>query len=258
LLGADDYVAKPGGTHMKDVSAGKDAIREQLIPKIKQLSLRKTRSGGITRQFDQFRPTVVPNVKSAGRIDVLAITASTGGPCALAQVLPACAAASPVPILIVQHMPRLFTKHLSDRLANNGKLDVREGVEGEILRPGQVRVAPGGFHMTVAGRADQARLKLNQDAPVNGCRPSADILFQSVASVYGSAALAVVLTGMGSDGLLGCKSLQQAGAQILAQDEATSVVWGMPGQVARAGLADDILPLEKVGPEIARRLRIRQ
>ena len=211
LLGADDYVAKPGGTHMKDVSAGKAAIRDQLIPKIKQLSLRNRQRGG-TVPPSAGAPPARPLSTPSGRIDLVAIAVSTGGPCALAQIVPTCAVACPVPILIVQHMPPLFTKHLADRLAAGGKLDVREGAEGTVLRPGQVRIAPGGFHMTVAGQADHVQLKLNQDAPVNGCRPSADILFQSVATVYGSAALAVVLTGMGSDGLLGCKRLHQAGA----------------------------------------------
>jgi two-component system chemotaxis response regulator CheB len=256
FLGADDYVAKPGGTHMKDVTAGKQIISEQLVPKIKQLSLHKKQAVGLAGRVDQVGPAVSLKVTPPSIIDVIAIAVSTGGPCALAKLLPACAVACPVPILIVQHMPPLFTKHLADRLAASAALDVREASENEILQGGVVRVAPGGFHMTVAGAADQPRLRLNQEAPVNGCRPSADILFQSVASIFGKAALGIVLTGMGSDGLLGCKRLRQVGAQILAQDEASSVVWGMPGQVVRAGLANDVLPLEKLGREIARRARI--
>jgi two-component system chemotaxis response regulator CheB len=258
LLGADDYVAKPGGTHMKDVSAGKQAIQELLIPKIKLLSLRNRQAGGMIERTDHVRPTLARQITPACRIDVVVIAASTGGPCALAAVLAECGVECPVPILVVQHMPPIFTKHLANRLSDGGKRDVREGVDGDLLGPGQVRVAPGGFHMAVAGRADLTRLKLNLDAPVNSCRPSADILFQSVADVYGNAVLAVVLTGMGCDGLIGCKRLHQAGAQILAQDEETSVVWGMPGQVARAGIANDVLPLERMGPEIVRRLRLRR
>ena len=183
------------------------------------------------------------------------MASSTGGPCALAQLLPKIAVDCPVPILIVQHMPPLFTKHLADRLAADGKIDVREGAEGEFPRPGQVRIAPGGFQMTVSGRADCVRLQLSRDPPVNACRPSADVLFRSVAEVYGSQTLAAVLTGMGNDGLLGCKCIQQAGGQILVQDEPTSAVWGMPGHVARAGLADEILPLAVIETEIARRVR---
>lgn len=256
LLGANDYVAKPGGTHMKDPEAGRRTIREELIPKIKQLSLGKTRLGGI-------EPIGIPATRAAGstrRVDVVVIASSTGGPCALAQMLPQIAVDCPVPILpvpilIVQHMPPLFTKHLADRLAGGGRIDIREGAEGDILQPGQVRIAPGGFHMTVSGRADCGRLRLSQDPPVNACRPSADVLFRSAVEVYGSQTLAVVLTGMGNDGLLGCKCIQQAGGQILVQDELTSAVWGMPGQVARAGLADEILPLAAIGTEIARRVR---
>jgi two-component system chemotaxis response regulator CheB len=263
LLGANDYVAKPGGTHMKDPEAGRRTIREELIPKIKQLSLGKTRLGGIER-------IGIPATRAAGstrRVDVVVIASSTGGPCALAQMLPQIcpvpilpapnlpAPILPVPILIVQHMPPLFTKHLADRLADRDRIDIREGAEGDILRPGQVRIAPGGFHMTVSGRADGGRLRLSQDPPVNACRPSADVLFRSAVELYGGHTLAVVLTGMGNDGLLGCKCIQQAGGQILVQDELTSAVWGMPGQVARAGLADEILPLAAIGTEIARRVR---
>jgi two-component system chemotaxis response regulator CheB len=250
LLGANDYVAKPGGTHMKDPDAGRRTIRDELIPKIKQLSLEKSKLGGIAPSGIQHTRAV----RSTGRIGVVTMASSTGGPCALAQMLPQMAVDCPVPILIVQHMPPLFTKHLADRLADGGRIDVREGAEGDILQPGQVRIAPGGFHMTVSGRANCTRLRLSQDPPVHACRPSADVLFRSVADVYGSQTLAVVLTGMGNDGLLGCKCIQQVGGQILVQDELTSAVWGMPGQVARAGLADEILPLEALGAEIVRRV----
>jgi two-component system chemotaxis response regulator CheB len=254
LLGANDYVAKPGGTHMKDPDAGRRKIREELIPKIKQLSLdRKS-----TRALGQVGKSVARDAKSVQRVEVVAMAASTGGPCALAQVLPEVAVDLPVPILIVQHMPPLFTRHLAERLAAGGTFDVREGSPGEVLQPGQVRIAPGGFHMTVSGRANDARLQLNQAPPVNACRPSADVLFQSVAEVYGSQSLGVVLTGMGTDGLLGCKCIQQAGGRILVQDEPTSAIWGMPGQVARAGLADEVLPLAGIASEISRRLRARR
>lgn len=253
LLGANDYVAKPGGTHMKDPEAGRRTIRKELIPKIKQLSLEKTRIGGV-------EPVGIQATRAVGstrRVDVVVMASSTGGPCALAQMLPQIAVDCPVPILIVQHMPPLFTKHLADRFAVGGRIEVREGAEGDVLLPGQVRIAPGGFHMLVSRRADCVQLRLSQDPPFNACRPSADVLFRSAVEVYGSQTLAVVLTGMGNDGLLGCKCIRQAGGQILVQDELTSAVWGMPGQVARAGLADEILPLEAIGTEIARRVRKR-
>ncbi len=251
LLGANDYVAKPGGTHMTDPEAGRRSIREELIPKIRQLALKKIRTGGIRHAGIQ----VARPVTSIRPANVVAIAASTGGPCALAELLPQIANDCPVPILIVQHMPAVFTKHLAQRLAG-GKMDVREGVDGEVVGPGQVRIAPGGFHMTVSGQADSMRVQLNQDPPVNACRPSADVLFRSVADAYGSQTLAVVLTGMGNDALLGSKCIRQAGGQVLVQDEPTSIVWGMPGQVARAGLADEILPLAALGSEIDRRVRL--
>jgi two-component system chemotaxis response regulator CheB len=250
LLGANDYVAKPGGTQMKDLEAGRRTIREELIPRVKQLAIGRAR-------VTQSPPTGTPApraARTAGRVEVIAMAASTGGPCALASLLPDLAGRCAVPIVIVQHMPPLFTKHLAGRLAASAKMDVDEGTDGERLWPGQVRLAPGGWHMTVIGRADSARLKLNQDPPVNACRPSADVLFRSVAEVFGSQVLAIVLTGMGSDGLLGCKLIQQAGGQVLVQDEGTSVIWGMPGQVARAGLADEVLPLAEIAPAIARRV----
>ena len=249
LLGANDYVAKPGGTQMTDANAGRQAIRTELIPKIKQLSLKQTRTS------EPGAIQVADRASSTEKLAVVVIASSTGGPCALAQLLPQIAADCPVPILIVQHMPPLFTKHLAERLAAGGKLDVREGAAGEVLKPGQVRIAPGGFHMTVAGQADRARVQLNEDPPVNACRPSADVLFQSTVEVFGGKTLAVVLTGMGNDGLLGCTFVRQAGGQILAQDEFTSVVWGMPGQVVRAGLADQVLPLAALGTEISRLVR---
>jgi two-component system chemotaxis response regulator CheB len=247
LLGANDYVAKPGGTQMSDPEAGRQAIVDELIPKIKQLSLRKTGTN------EQAAIQIAPPARSTQKkVGVVVMASSTGGPCALAQLLPKIAADCPVPILIVQHMPPMFTKHLAERLAAGGKLDVREGADGEVLKPGQVRIAPGGFHMTVAGRSNRAHLQLNQNPPVNACRPSADVLFQSAVEVFGNKTLAVVLTGMGNDGLLGCTCVRQAGGQILVQDEFTSVIWGMPGQVVRAGFADRVLALSTLGTEIPR------
>ncbi len=257
LLGADDYVAKPGGTHMSDAEAGRRAIQEELLPKIKQLSLRTTEIGGTAPQMEQI-DVPARHAKAPQRVDVVAMALSTGGPCALAKVLPIIAVDCPVPILIVQHMPPLFTGHLAERLAAGGKLNVREGVQGELLRPAMVRIAPGGFHMTVAAPADRPQLRLNQDPHVNSCRPSADVLFRSVAEVYSATALAVVMTGMGTDGLLGCKCIRQVGGQVLAQDESTSVVWGMPGQVVRARLADQVLSLSEMGHEVARLVRIQR
>jgi two-component system chemotaxis response regulator CheB len=151
-------------------------------------------------------------------------------------------------------MPPVFTGHLARCLAAGG-LDVREAVAGALVEPGQVWLAPGDYHLEVGRGAAGPRLRLHQGPRENSCRPSVDVLFRSAADSYGAGVLAVVLTGMGRDGLRGCESVRAAGGQVLVQDEASSVVWGMPGFVARAGLADGVLPLEELGPEVLRRVR---
>jgi len=157
-----------------------------------------------------------------------------------------------VPVVIAQHMPPIFTTLLATRLTAKSALPVRECVSGQVLTPGSVVIAPGDFHMVVTQENGGARLRTHQGPTENFCRPSVDVLFRSIAQVYGGRALAVVLTGMGQDGVKGCETLRGLGARIYVQDEASSVVWGMPGLVARAGLADKILPLEQIGPEIVR------
>jgi two-component system chemotaxis response regulator CheB len=160
----------------------------------------------------------------------------------------------PVPIVLVQHMPPMFTRLLAERLSARSAVRVEEGRAGAPLRPGHCWVAPGDHHMTLARDGIQVKLVLNQDPPENSCRPAADVLFRSVAQAFGPAALAVVLTGMGRDGLRGSEAVRAAGGDVIAQDEATSVVWGMPGAVARAGLADALLPLAAIAPEVVRRV----
>lgn len=158
------------------------------------------------------------------------------------------------PIVIVQHMPPLFTKLLADRLQKQSAIRIREGQPGAVLNAGEAWIAPGDFHMTVRREEKAVKLAMNQEAPENSCRPAVDVLFRSAARVYGPHALGVVLTGMGSDGTLGAKQKKSAGAQILVQDEATSVVWGMPGTVVAAGLADGIFALEEIAGELGRRV----
>jgi two-component system chemotaxis response regulator CheB len=156
----------------------------------------------------------------------------------------------------VQHMPAAFTGLLAERLASRSAIGVGEATLGDALQPGHAWISPGDFHMELTRDAQQTvRLRLHQGPPENSCRPAVDVLFRSVAEMYGAHALAVVLTGMGQDGLRGCECIREVGGQVLAQDEATSVVWGMPGLVARAGLADLVLPLDQLGPEIVRRIR---
>jgi two-component system chemotaxis response regulator CheB len=182
------------------------------------------------------------------------IAVSTGGPAALAEVLPAFVPAARVPILIVQHMPATFTGRLAERLSTACGRPVREGSDGLPVAADSVILAPGGRHMELAGTAVTPRIRLTDAAPENSCRPSADVLFRSAVRLWGPGTLGVVLTGMGRDGLAGSRAVVDAGGAVIAQDEFTSVVWGMPGEVVRAGLADAVLPLGQVGSEIALRL----
>jgi two-component system chemotaxis response regulator CheB len=189
---------------------------------------------------------------------VVAIGTSTGGPNALTELIPEFPADFPVPIVIVQHMPALFTRLLAERLNTLTALEVQEGKAGQKLQRGQVWVAPGDQHMTVARKGTEFVLGINHDPPENSCRPAVDVLFRSVAQTYGANVLAVVLTGMGADGTRGSAVIREAGGEVIVQDEASSVVWGMPGSVVAANLADRIYPLAGIGPEVVRRVSMRR
>lgn len=180
------------------------------------------------------------------------IGVSTGGPNALGAILPEFPAGFPLPVLVVQHMPPMFTRLLSERLHSTCRVPVAEAVQSMPVDAGRILIAPGDFHLKVASAAGAVRVCLDQSPPQNSCRPAVDALFASVGEVYGGAAIAVILTGMGQDGLRGTQILKGQGAIVLAQDEGTSVVWGMPGAVVNAGLADRVLPLDQVAPEILR------
>ncbi len=177
---------------------------------------------------------------------MLAIGVSTGGPNALFQVLSKVPGDFPVPIVIVQHMPPVFTKHLAARLDQGCAIPVREAEHGDRLEPGGAWIAPGGMHMIVQQRGRQSFVRMNDQPPENSCRPSVDVLFRSVGECFGAHAMATILTGMGQDGLLGCQEIHRLGGRVTVQDEATSVVWGMPRAVAKAGIADRILPLDAI------------
>lgn len=248
-LGASDYIAKPSG--LRDYGSARDYMREALLPKIKALCRRPARKA--MTEIPAARRFSLSGRSKLEAIEVLAVGASTGGPNALAQVLPAIPETFSVPVLIVQHMPPTFTRFLAQRLTGLCQLPVDEAEDGVPLRPGHMWVAPGGKHLIVAREAGQARLRVTQGEPENSCRPSVDVLFRSVAEVFASRALALVLTGMGQDGLRGCELLAGAGAEIAVQDEATSVIWGMPGFVARGGLADAVLPLQAIGDYLVKR-----
>ncbi|MGA2963802.1 MAG: chemotaxis response regulator protein-glutamate methylesterase [Candidatus Korobacteraceae bacterium] len=254
-FGASDYVTKP--SNVGSVTVAKERIREQLIPKIKALC--KLTSGTPSVPPVRLRPSAPlltqPRLyQRASAVNVVAIGCSTGGPNALAEVLPNLPANFAAPVVVVQHMPATFTRFLAQRLDSICALRVREAVSGEPLQQGTIWIAPGDFHLKVIKRGAELQLVTEQSPPENSCRPSVDVLFRSMVTAYGGNVLAVVLTGMGQDGLRGCKELYELGAHIVVQDEATSVVWGMPGFVAREQLADRVLPLQEIGPEITRRV----
>lgn len=188
------------------------------------------------------------------QVEIVAIGASTGGPNALSVLLAQLPADFPVPILIVQHMLATFTRHFAERLASQCSIKIVEAVAGEALMPGHAYIARGDHHLLAERQHGRTVLAMNQDSAENFCRPAVDVLFRSVATSYGPSALAVVLTGMGHDGLLGCGAIREAGGDVIVQDEPSSVVWGMPGFVARAGLASQVLPLDQLGVELKRRV----
>lgn len=248
--GATDYVAKPNNADMTDTL---QAIERELIPKIRVFChLPDQRAGVAAPAKSPVRAPIRASIRPLFPVQVVAIGVSTGGPDALAQVLSSLPADLKIPVLITQHMPPIFTSLLAVRLSTKTALPVRECVSGEPLMPGCAVLAPGDFHMVVSREEGVVRVRTNQGPKENFCRPSVDVLFRSVAQVYGARTLGVVLTGMGQDGLKGCEMLRGLGARIYVQDEASSVVWGMPGFVARAGLADKILPLGQIGAEILR------
>jgi two-component system chemotaxis response regulator CheB len=246
-LGATDYFAKPTGGSL---DASLKVLREELIPEIKALCSRPA----VPAAAGNFSTS--PAAPSDRRIDIVTVATSTGGPNALADLFAGFPSDFPVPIVVVQHMPPMFTRLLAERLSARSAVRVEEGRAGGGLRPGHAWVAPGDYHMIVARDGTDARVLIHQDPQENSCRPAADVLFRSVARHYGPTALAVVLTGMGQDGLRGCEAIREAGGQVIAQDEATSVVWGMPGFVVKAGLADRVMPLGLIAPEIVRRVRV--
>jgi len=248
--GASDYVTKPSRGETRQLAQSR--VREELTRKIKSLC---------AVRVPRLEPLPMPTLASArpqARIDVVAIGTSTGGPNALSALIPQLPADFPVPIVIVQHMPPLFTRLLAERLDALAQLEVREGKMGQKLQQGQVWIAPGDHHMTVARQGDEFVLGLNHDPQENSCRPAVDVLFRSVAQTYGANALALVLTGMGADGTRGSSDIREAGGEVIAQDEASSVVWGMPGSVVAARLADHIWPLGDIATEVVRRVSLRR
>jgi two-component system, chemotaxis family, protein-glutamate methylesterase/glutaminase len=258
MAGADDYVTK--AANVGRVNESLAALRGELVPRVNQFfvradaprsaPVRTAPASGATSvrhasgAVPVFRPRLVPKI--------VAIGVSTGGPTALSNIMPRFPADFPLPIVIVQHMPPLFTRLLAERLQKQTALAVVEATEGQVVERGHVYIAPGDYHMRVRRAGTRVVIALDQAPPENSCRPAVDVLFRSVQEVYGGEALSAVLTGMGQDGLRGVELLKASGAYVVAQDEATSVVWGMPGAIARANLADAVLPIDDIVPDLLR------
>jgi two-component system, chemotaxis family, protein-glutamate methylesterase/glutaminase len=273
-IGASDYVTKP--SNVGSIAESIRGVREQLIPRIHALCARRfgfPRTTGGPSPFVRplaggpaggstppaavpappspsvAKPPLTTAVRVPGRVertDVVAIGCSTGGPDALSRILRALPANLGVPVVVVQHMPPVFTKMFAERLDRTCALTVMEATSDTVVEAGNVYIAPGDHHLEVARRGTDIFTKVHIGPPENFCRPAVDVLFRSVAQVYGGSTLAIVLTGMGQDGKRGAETLRGLGAEIVAQDEATSVVWGMPGAVATAGLANAVLPLDEI------------
>lgn len=246
--GASDYVCKPA--NVGSVPEAIAAVRLQLIPKIKALV-----PGGL-RTLPSARPPRHVPVRPAGgaapthRVELLAIGSSTGGPDALASVLPLLPRDLAVPVVITQHMPPVFTRLFAQRLDAKCGLAVKEAEDGDRLEPGRVLVAPGDRHLVLERRGTAVVVRLSDAPAENFCRPAVDVMFRSAAAVYGERVLGVVLTGMGSDGARGSEVLRAAGGEVVVQDQASSVVWGMPGAVVAAGQESRVLPLSEVARDV--------
>ncbi len=250
-LGASDYVSKPAD--MESVDAAFKCLKAELLPKIKlhgerMIQRAQAQAAAALQVADGARRHPVRR----GRVEVVCIGVSTGGPNALMRLFKDLSNPLPVPTLIVQHMPAAFTRLLAERLSGVAPGTFHEATDGERLENGHSYFAPGGRHMEIVHEGTDTFIRLHDGPPENSCRPSVDVLFRSAAQLLGRGVLAVMLTGMGKDGLQGCKSVRDHGGMVLAQDEASCVVWGMPGAVVEAGLADAVLSLDEMAAEIAR------
>ncbi len=241
--GANDYVTKPSSQGSREDSY--ESMSKDLLYKIHFFGRKKAVPPEQKELID--RMNVLPVRKPLPKFfKAVVLGISTGGPNALLELIPKLPASFPVPIFIVQHMPALFTKILAESLDKKSSVKVKEAEEGDSPKPGWVYIAPGNYHMLVKKEGFSPVITLTQTPPENGCRPAADPLFSSAIKVYGGNLLGLVMTGMGQDGMLGCKKIKEVGGYILIQDEASSVVWGMPGAVAKAELADQMAPLNEL------------
>jgi two-component system chemotaxis response regulator CheB len=256
--GAFDFVIKPSGGSMEE---NRNRLQAMLGSKLRAFA----RQRGVRRMLTATGisgpaagppsaavPSCASRVSLPAVTDAVVIGISTGGPKSLTEMLPRLPVELPVPVLIVQHMPPLFTRSLADDLAHRCKLAVAEAQDGQIVRPGQILIAPGGRQMGIRREARGVEVFITDDPPENSCRPSVDYLFRAAADVYGRNTLAVIMTGMGNDGTLGCELLKRRGARIIAQDEASCVVFGMPREPIVRGIVDVVAPLDRIAAEIVR------
>ena len=263
-LGAVDYLAKPESNRGVTTS---DGFRNDLLERIRVFGAARARRRPAPTAVEA-ATSAAPAAPAVSRLSgtvtlrpkprtvvpprALLIGSSTGGPRAVGEVLEKIGAATlrRLPVLIVQHMPPVFTAVFAEHLGARVGLPAAEGKADERVQPGRIYVAPGGRHMRLSGSATDTVIRLDDGPPVNFCRPAVDVMFLDAAALYGGATLSVILTGMGSDGTAGARALVEAGGTLLAQDEATSTVWGMPGSVAKAGLCHAVLPLPEIGPAL--------
>lgn len=247
-LGASDFVLKPSALTGAD---NKDKFRDQLLERIYFMCQQKRKSTAPVQERVPQKFNLRADVETVRHPAIIAIGSSTGGPNALSELFRRLKRMT-VPIVITQHMPRTFTKILADQLGKTGETPCFEAEDGMVLRGGHAYVAPGDRHMLFVQDRGQTVVRLTTDPPENFCRPAVDPMLRSLMYIYRDNVLTVILTGMGSDGLEGCRGLVAAGGHVFAQDEASSVVWGMPGAVARAGLCTYVDNIEN----IAKRLQI--
>jgi two-component system chemotaxis response regulator CheB len=265
-LGAADYLPKP--TTTTGISTAADFKRD-LVEKVKSWGLVARRKRGLPpgsvaapgsnvppppKKLYSGPVALRPAAVAPGKVDCLAIGSSTGGPQALFAVFRALGRVERMPVFVTQHMPATFTTILAEHLSQASGMPAAEAKDGEAALPGRIYVAPGDFHMTVESQGGSMMVRLNKNPPENFCRPAVDPMLRSIAKAYGNRTLFVMLTGMGQDGLKGARELVAAGSTVIAQDEASSVVWGMPGAVASAGLCTAVLPLNDIGAYVKKAL----
>jgi two-component system chemotaxis response regulator CheB len=249
-LGAFDFIQKPSSSSEDESIA---LLKRSLVPKIHHFGTTQILTAGRKPESCEGVPASTPVKEpgtrtegpfvSPGKTDIIVIGVSTGGPRSLSEMLPLLCERTDAPILIVQHMPPTFTTSLAESLDKKCRHKVKEGNAGDYVTPNTVYVAPGGVHMVVRKSGAEVMVGTNSQPPENGCRPSVDVLFRSVATTYAHNITAIIMTGMGNDGSKSLRALKRNGARIIAQDEASSVVWGMPGSAVKTGLVDEVLSL---------------